>query len=85
MTALSASQRTLRARTAAYARHSRCSGVEATAQARGGFLRRFELQVDPESQLDIAERTRRALLARKAHMGSLALKSARSRSQRAST
>lgn len=40
---------------------------------------RFEREVDPDNQLPPAERRRRAIAARRAHMAKLALKSAQAR------
>lgn len=56
---------------------------EATAAARRAALARFEAQVDPDGQLDPAERQARAQHARRAHMSRIALKSAQARRQRA--
>jgi hypothetical protein len=53
-----------------------------TAPARRAANDRFENQVDPDRILAPEERARRAEHARKAHMLSLALKSARARRQR---
>lgn len=80
--ALTATQRSARARTAAYAKHARTDGRSATAAARRGSFARFIEQVDPGRTLTEAERTRRALLAQKAHMGSLAARSAQVRAKR---
>jgi len=46
----------------------------ATAPARAGFLARFERQVDPDNQLDPAEREKRARRLMRAHMVRLAQK-----------
>ena len=46
------------------------------------FLRRFEDQVDPQRVLPHEERAKRALAARKAYMGRLALRSSLTRSKR---
>lgn len=81
-TLLTPSQRSTQARAAAFARHSRTSGAEATAPMRAGFMRRFELAVDPDGVLSEGERQRRAALARRSHMLSLAAKSARARAKR---
>lgn len=81
MKALTAEQRTLRARAAAYAKHARTDGRTATTAAREGFLRRFLNEVDPDGVLPEPERHRRALLARKAYMSKLALKSSRARAK----
>jgi hypothetical protein len=80
--ALTASQRSARARRAAYVRHSRTSGLEATKAAREGWRRRFLDEVDPERVLPEAERERRAALAAKAHMLKLNALSARARAKR---
>jgi hypothetical protein len=74
-------QRALRAKLAAHARWSREDAREGTAAARAGFLRRFELEVDPDGILPAPERARRAESALKAHMSRLALKSSRARGQ----
>jgi hypothetical protein len=79
--ALSAAQRSTRARHAALVRHSRTDGHSSTAAARDGFLRRFLTEVDPDGVLPEAERIRRAERARRAHMLSLSSKSARARSK----
>ncbi len=47
----------------------------ATSAARTAFLRRFELEVDPQGELEPAERARRAALSRRAYMARLALRS----------
>ena len=72
-------QRSMRARKAALARHSRTDGKSATRKARDAFLARFEDEVDPKRRLDPLERIRRAKLARTAYMTGLALKSSRAR------
>jgi hypothetical protein len=74
---LSPSQRTLRARVAAYALHAQ--GGTSTKAGTAAFLARFEKQVDPDSTLLPAERARRAAFARKSYMGKLALKASRAR------
>jgi len=76
---LSASERTLRARLAAHALHSRVDGREITAKGRAKFMARFLDEVDPDRSLPEAERLRRAEHALKAHMTRLALASARAR------
>jgi hypothetical protein len=81
--ALTASQRSTRARLAA---HTRWAGesdtLAATAPARKAAMSRFEREVDPDGTLPPAERARRAKHALKAYMLSLALKSAQSRAAR---
>ncbi len=80
---LSPSQRSMRARLAAHAMHARHDSREATANARKGFVERFEHEVDPDGVLPVAERRRRAEHAMRAHMTRLALRSARARRARA--
>lgn len=75
----SPAERVLQARAAAYVLHSKVDGKAHTANARAGFLARFERQVDPDGLLSPEERLRRALKLRKAHMLTLARKSAASR------
>jgi hypothetical protein len=50
-----------------------------TKPARDRFLARFEQQVDPDNKLEPEERRRRAEHAKRAHMLSLAKRSASSR------
>lgn len=76
---MSPSQRTLRARLAAYAMHARHDGRQITANARKAFVERFEREVDPDGALPVAERRRRAEHAMRAHMTRLALRSAQAR------
>ncbi len=71
--------RTMRARIAAYTLHSQVDGTAHTQKARDAFLAQFEALVDPDCVLSPEERRRRALLARKAHMSRLAMKSAKAR------
>lgn len=78
---MSPSQRTLRARLAAYAMHARHDGRQITANARKAFVERFEREVDPDGVLPVAERQRRAEHAMRAHMTRLALRSAQARRQ----
>ncbi len=63
--------------------HSRVDGPTHTAPARAAFLRTFEAQVDPTRSLSERERARRAKCLRTAHFQRLALKSAKSRRQKA--
>lgn len=70
---LDARARILRARQAAYTLHAQRDARETTAAARATFLRRFELEVDPDGVLPEAERLRRATCARKAYFTRLAL------------
>jgi hypothetical protein len=71
--------RSVAARIGGLTRASLYDGKEVTANARAGFLRRFELQVDPEGTLPEAERSRRAEAALRAHMLKLAARSAEAR------
>lgn len=67
------------ARIAALTRHAHGDTREATKPARAGFLRKFELAVDPDGTLTADERARRAQRAMRAHMLRLAAKSAKVR------
>ena len=80
---LSPSERTLRARIAAYSKHAKHDPRESTAPARAAALARFEDEVDPNRELPEAERARRAEAARKAYFTRLAFKSAQARRKRA--
>jgi hypothetical protein len=79
---LSSSERTMRARIAAYALHAQRGPRETTRAARQAFLTRFDHEVDPDGRLPEAERRRRAEAARRAYFTALALRSARSRRHR---
>jgi hypothetical protein len=62
----------LRGRIGAYSRWARTEDrTTATAPARSAFLRRFEVQVDPEGFLNTEERARRAHFALRAYMADL--------------
>jgi hypothetical protein len=76
---LSPSERTMRARMAAYALHAQRDARETTRAARQAFIARFEVEVDPDGLLPEIERRRRAEAARKAYFTALALRSARAR------
>ena len=80
---LTPEQRTLRARLAAHSLHAQHDSRELTAEARAAAMRRFEDEVDPNGELELAERSRRATQARKAHFARLALKSSQARAKRA--
>jgi hypothetical protein len=70
---------------AAYALHAQRDGMSVTEKARAagpGSLDYWERKVDPEGQLDLRERARRAEYARKNYFSSLALKSAIARRTR---
>jgi hypothetical protein len=62
--------------------HSLHDARETTEAARKAYAERFERQVDPEGELPLAERRRRAEHARKAYMLSLAYRSAKVRAAR---
>jgi hypothetical protein len=79
--ALTASERSLRARAAAHALHAQ--GGTSTKAGTAAFLARFERQVDPDGRLTPEERTRRATHARKSYMSTLALKASRARTSKA--
>jgi hypothetical protein len=76
-------ERVLRARLAAYTLHSKYDARETTAAARAAFMDRFEREVDPDRQLSVEERQRRAAAARKAYFTRLALRSVQVRRARA--
>jgi hypothetical protein len=82
---LSPEQRSQRARIAALTRWSHEDPATGTQKAREGFYRRFEDEVDPDRQLNPAERERRAAAARKAFMARLAYRSAKARAERAAS
>jgi hypothetical protein len=73
---LTPSERSQRARVAAFVRHSRTDGPSATEKARDAFNSRFEREVDPDGLLPADERSRRAELAKRAHFARMALRSA---------
>jgi hypothetical protein len=81
---LTPEQRSLRARTGAYALHARHDPRATTKAGRDVFLGRFEQQVDPDRTLSAEERAKRALAARRAYFSKLALASSRARRARAS-
>jgi hypothetical protein len=82
-TSLTPSERSLRARLAAYELHSQYDSRDLTAKARATFLQRFEDEVDPDRTLPEAERIRRAEAKRRAYFTRLALKSAQARRRKA--
>jgi len=81
-TVISPTERSLRARLAAYAMHAQHDSRSTSAPGRAAFLARFEAEVDPAGQLDPAERRRRAEHARSAYFTRLALASAAARRAR---
>lgn len=76
---LTAEQRVLRSRMAAYRLHATHDPRETTKKARAAFASRFEREVDPEASLSPGERARRADAARRAYFTDLALRSSRAR------
>jgi hypothetical protein len=82
---LGRSTRTIAARVGAFAQKAKYDGRELTKNARAaspGSPSYFERQVDPNGELDPAERARRAEYARKAYFTGLALRSAKVRAAR---
>lgn len=79
---LSPTERSLRARLAAYAMHAKHDSRDTSAPGRAAFLARFEADVDPDGRLDPEERRRRAAHARSAYFARLALASVAARRAR---
>ncbi len=79
MGTLSPEERSLHARMAAHVMHSQHDSRVVSEPARDAFMARFVDEVDPGRILSSDERARRAQHALKAHMLSLALKSASAR------
>lgn len=78
---MSGAERVLRARIAAFTMHSRNDPKQITKAARLAFMQRFENEVDPQRELPVEERERRALAARKAYFTRLAYRSVRARNR----
>lgn len=76
------STRSLAARVGAYSLHAKYDSRQITKAAREAFLRKWIDQVDPDRTLPEEERLRRAESALKAHMATLALRSAKVRAAR---
>jgi hypothetical protein len=79
---LSPEERILRARLAAFTKHSLYDPSETTKPARAaspGSLSYWERKVDPKGELSDAERRRRAECAKKAHFQRMAFESAKAR------
>ena len=68
-------ERVLIGRLGAYVLHSRYDSRELTKAAHAALESKFEREVDPDGVLPIAERLRRAEMARKAYFMRLALSS----------
>lgn len=78
--ALTPEQRSMRARIAAHTRWANeTDRSAATAPARAALVERFAREVDPDGQLDPAERATRAAHALQAYMLRLSLASSRAR------
>ena len=67
------------ARLGAYSMHAKHDSHRIAANARRGFLAKFEREVDPDGTLDPADRERRARSAMRAHMTRIAMKRRRRR------
>ena len=76
---LSPTERSLRARLAAYAMHARHDARQTTANGRAAFLARFDREVDPDGVLEPEERRRRAEQARRAYFARLSLAAVKAR------
>jgi hypothetical protein len=74
---MSATERSARARAAAYAMHAQ--GLTNTTAATAASMARFEREVDPDGLLTPEERARRAGFARKSHFADLARRAAKAR------
>jgi hypothetical protein len=80
---LSPDERSLRSRLAAHSSWAQCADRSGrTAPARRALQARFEHDVDPNNELPLFERARRAEHLRKAYYAKLALKSAAVRRSR---
>jgi len=79
---LSPSQRSHRARLAAFAQKAKHPADELTSNARRAFFARFEREVDPEGKLPEAERLRRAEYARRAYFARLSWRAVKARAAR---
>ena len=75
-------ERILRSRLGALVLHSGYDSRALTAPARAAFLAKFEREVDPDGELSVPERKRRADMARRAYFTRLALKSVQRRSKK---
>ncbi|MFI7049045.1 hypothetical protein [Streptosporangium sandarakinum] len=80
---LTPAERTLRSRMGAYISWANTADPAArTKPGRDAFLARFEREVDPDGELPVEERQRRAESLRRAHMQKLALASAQKRREK---
>jgi hypothetical protein len=77
---LTSGERTLRARTAAYAKHALHDPTVAAVSGQAGLLERFRLQViERDPSLSEVEIERRVECRRKQHMTALSLKAVKAR------
>ena len=82
--ALTHADRVAHGRIGGYTTHSRHDSAEITKNARRAFnVTKFELQVDPDGTLPLAERQKRAAAARKLFFLRLTAKSVKARRSRA--
>lgn len=65
--------------------HAKYDPQYITSKARAAFMDSFETKADPEGVLSVEERRRRASHLRRAHMKTMALKSADARARKASS
>lgn len=75
-------QRTLRARMGAYAMHSRNDSKVIARKANKTFIDSFEKRVDPNFELPVEERQRRAAAAYRLHMLRMAFRSVQARKRK---
>ena len=81
--ALTAAERSTRARVGAYALHAQRDARETTAAATAAKLGRFDRLVDPEGKLAPDERARRARAALRSYMAALSLKASQAKRKKA--
>lgn len=79
MSTLTPELRTIRARVAAFAKHSKHDPAVDCAKAREALWAKYRAQVDPEGTLDPVERDRRVRAALRADLARRALASAKAR------
>jgi hypothetical protein len=82
---LDPTERALRARLAAYEKHAKTDGREATAAARAASPSSDEYwlaKVDPDRRLSRRERIKRARAGKRAHFTRMALRSKKARAKR---
>lgn len=80
----SAAERSLHAQAASLTYWSRVPNrTAATQPLRDGFVRKLELQVDPDGVLEPQERARRVEMARRAHLANASRLAAKARREKA--